>query len=344
MPPRFKIAIVGEAWGDEEAQWKMPFIGPAGKQLDSILEDAGIVRAECFITNVFNLHPAGNKLETLCVTGKNHPDAASELYPLIPGKYLKKEYMGELDRLHQELREVQPNLAILCGNTPCWALLGQRAISKIRGTASVSSIVSGLKCLPVYHPAAVLRQYDLRHVTVLDFQKAKREGEFPELRRPIRRIEVAESLSDIIGFLEKYLRGSDYISCDIETAGGQITCIGFAPGIDRCLVIPFWDSRKPGGSYWPSLELELAAWDLVQTILRLPAKKLGQNFLYDVSYLWFKYGIEVTNIADDTMLLHHALQPEENKGLGFLGSVYCNEPAWKAERARGKKTLKREDD
>jgi hypothetical protein len=44
------------------------------------------------------------------------------------------------------------------------------------------------------------------------------------------------------------------------------------------------------------------------------------------------------------MLLHHALQPEVQKGLGFLGSIYTEEPAWKIMRPRGKGTIKREDE
>jgi len=43
------------------------------------------------------------------------------------------------------------------------------------------------------------------------------------------------------------------------------------------------------------------------------------------------------------MLAHHALQPESEKGLGFLGSVYTNEPSWKLMRARGKGTIKKEN-
>ena len=45
---------------------------------------------------------------------------------------------------------------------------------------------------------------------------------------------------------------------------------------------------------------------------------------------------------EDTMLLHHALYPESLKGLGFLGSIYCDEGAWKGMR-KGTETIKRED-
>jgi uracil-DNA glycosylase len=348
----FKIALIGEAYGEEEEQWKLPFIGSAGKQLDSLLEDAGIKRSECYLTNTFNFRPgtaaqspAGNANDLALICGsKSDPDVARGLPSLIPGKYLKAQYLGEVDRLVAELTEVRPNVAILLGNTPCWALLGQQAISKIRGTACISSRLPWLKCIPTYHPAAVLRQYDLRHVTVLDFIKAKRESEFPELRRPVRTIHVAETLDDIREFKRLYLDSTRRKVLDIETAFEQITCIGFAPSVDRALVVPFVDIRKPNCSYWPDLEAELAAWDLVAAILGDPEDFwIGQNGLYDMGYLWRAYGIPIPGYRGDTMLLHHSLQPESEKGLGFLGSVYTNETAWKKERPRGEQTIKKDD-
>ena len=118
---------------------------------------------------------------------------------------------------------------------------------------------------------------------------------------------------------------------------------GFAASVDRALVIPFFDDNDAKRNYWPTLRDELTAWDLVASILDLPAKKVGQNGLYDIQHLWQNYGIPVRNYDNDTMLLHHSLQPESEKGLGFLGSVYTNEPAWKVERPRGKETQKRDD-
>ncbi len=53
-----------------------------------------------------------------------------------------------------------------------------------------------------------------------------------------------------------------------------------------------------------------------------------------------RYGIAVP-VTDDTMLLHHALQPEMEKGLSFLGTIYTSEASWKMMRK--KDTVKRED-
>ncbi len=335
-----KIAIVGEAWGEHEERARAPFVGPSGYELTRMLDEAGIHRANCFLTNVFNLRPKPtNDIENLCTKEK----VGSGLPPLKAGKYLQAQYLPELHRLMQELRNLKPNLAILLGNTAAWALLHNSGISKIRGTITESSAIRGLKVLPTYHPAAILRQWDLRAVTVLDLAKAKRESEFPEIRRPQRTVYIDPTLEDLEWYYDRYLLPATAIAADIETASDQITCIGFAPDAETALVIPFVDPRKPLASFWPTPEQEKAAWNFVRRVLTLPCRKTFQNGLYDVHFLWRSYGLAVTNWEDDTMLLHHALQPESEKGLAFLGSVYTNEASWKLMRSRGKTTIKRDE-
>lgn len=338
-----KIAIIGEAWGEHEERLRSPFVGPSGYELTRMLSEAGIHRADCFLTNVFNLRPRpNNDIENLCVA-KSDTSAASGLPPLKAGKYLRAEFLPELQRLLQELRDLRPNLCIALGNTAAWALLHNSGISKIRGTITEASALRGFKVLPTYHPAAILREWSLRHVTVLDFMKAKREAEFPEIRRPERTVYIEPSLQDLGEFYAQHVATSNRLSIDIETRGNQITCFGVATSPSVAIVVPFVDDRKPGGSYWASELDELSAWGWVRAVCAAPAPKVFQNGLYDIHFLWRAYGIPVVNPEDDTMLLHHALMPESEKGLGFLGSVYTNEASWKMMRARGKTTIKRED-
>ena len=335
------IAIVGEAWGEEEAKQRLPFIGPSGYELTRMLSEAGIHRADCFLTNVLNLRPPGNKIEALCGTKAEGIIG----YPaLIKAKYLRREFISELERLGEELVEVNPNLVIALGNTASWALLGKTAISKIRGTTAYSTVTaSGFKVLPTYHPAAVLRQYELRPTTIADLMKAKREAEYPEIRRPKREIWIEPTLENIYEFDRLYVAGALRLSVDIETAGSQITCIGFGPSPEIAIVIPFFDSRKKGRSYWPNQQSERNAWAYVKSVLeRGTPTKLFQNGLYDIAFLWRAYGIKVLGAEHDTMLLHHALQPESLKGLGFLGSIYTDEGSWKDMR-KGKTTIKADD-
>jgi len=321
----------------------MPFVGPAGWQLNSMLTEAGIVRADCFLTNCFNLRPRPtNKIENLCATRK---EVRHALPPLSSGKYIRDEFLPELDRLYAELTKADPNVIVCLGGTAAWAILRDGRISKLRGAVASSSILAGKKCLPTFHPSYILQgSYESRHVTILDLQKARRESEYPEIRRPQRSIYTEPLLSELDWFAEKFIARATYLSVDIETRGDRITCIGFSPAIDIALVVPFEDLRKPGGNYWPSLEAEMAAWAWVRKVLDSPVAKVFQNGIFDMSRLWKTYGVPVRNAVHDTMLLHHALQPEAPKGLDYLGSVYTNESAWKLGiRLKHKGTIKKED-
>jgi DNA polymerase len=338
-----KIAIVGEAYGQEEAVAGKPFVGAAGQELNRMLKDAGIKREDCYLTNVFNENPPRNNIEYFLgpkVTASKKVSA-----PLIPSKFLQPKFEHHIDRLYAELETVRPNLCICLGNTACWALLETTKISKIRGTVALSPVLPWLKCLATYHPAAVLRQYDLRHVTVLDLVKARKEAEFPEIRRPVREIWLDPTIEDIKRFYSDHVLPAEYLACDIETNyGNQITCIGFAPSKFLSMCIPIYDMSKPTGSYWNTLEEELEVWDLIQLILNSPAQKIYQNGMYDCQHLWQNYGLVNTNAGEDTMLLHHSLHPEAPKALDFLGSVYCSESAWKTLKSKGKEfSLKRND-
>jgi uracil-DNA glycosylase len=335
-----KIFILGEAFGEHEERERTCFVGYSGYELTKMLTEAGINRADCYLSNVFMLRPKGNDISTLC---GSKPNGISGYPPLAKSKYVSASYVPELERLGEELVAVNANIIIALGNTAAWALLGRTGISAIRGTTQLSThTVSGFKVLPTFHPAAVGRDWSLRPIVVVDLMKAKRESEYAELRRPKREIWIEPSIDDILDFQRRYINRSRILSVDIETAGTQITCIGFAGAIDIGIVIPFLDGRKKGRSYWPDAATETRAWGIIQEILEDPnIPKLFQNGLYDIAFLLRSMGIRVMGAAEDTMLLHHALQPEMKKGLGFLGSVYADEGAWKSMREV--ETIKRDD-
>lgn len=352
-----RIALLGEAWGRQEAEANRPFVGATGDLLNRLCDEAGMLpqgaardlsralwskqydrrdriyaEAGIRLTNVFNFQPRGNRIEDIC--GPRWGD----LPAIRPGKYLRPEFTGELDRLRRELAAWKPNLIVGLGATAMWFAIGTGAITKRRG--AVTSSPYG-KFLPTFHPASLLpgRQPDQRPVVVADLIKATRESAYPEVRRPCRTIYIPDDLLDIKEAYDQIER-SQMISIDIETAANQITCIGFAWSPVQTLVLPIFDSSKPNQSYWATLHEEMIVWDFIRQICALPQPKVFQNGLYDMNFLWRQYGITVTNPLHDTMLLHHALNPESKKGLGFLGSLYTDEPSWKLMRPRGKGTVK----
>lgn len=338
-----KIALVGEAWGEHEERERMPFVGPAGWMLNSMLASAGIVRADCFLTNVFNLRPRPtNKIDNLCASRR---EVRHALPPLSSGKYVRDEFLPELDRLYAELTEVDPNVIVCLGGTASWAILRDSRISKLRGAVANSPVLAGKKCLPTFHPSYILQgSYESRHVTTLDLRKALRESAYPEIRRPRRTIYTEPLSRDLDWFYDNHISVAQRLAVDIETRGERITCIGLAPTRSVALVVPFEDMRKPGGNYWGSKDAEVEAWQWVKKALDAPCEKVFQNGLFDMHRLWRTYGIPVRNPCHDTMLLHHALMPESPKALDYLGSIYTDEAAWKLGiRLKHKGTIKKED-
>lgn len=333
------VMIIGEAWGDEEYRKQQAFAGPAASVLFGILRQAGIPLDDCYFSNVFSLRPPGGRTDGL-LTGK--ADALPGYRPISSGKYVHKRYAPELVRLFHEIESVRPNVILTLGNFALWAVCKKTGIKKYRGSP-LTSHDSKWKVIPTWSPASVLKQWEIRAVMLADVSKAAREMTYPEIRRPQRFIYMEPSLQDIDDFYNQFLRHEPFISCDTETKGQMITEVGFgtADGT-RCLVIPFWDRTRRDGNYWRTHEDEREAWKRVRYICKNHAL-IGQNFAYDMQYFWRTAAIPCPHFLGDTMLLHHSMQPELEKGLGFLGSIYTDEPSWKFMRT-DHSTLKLGDD
>lgn len=258
--------------------------------------------------------------------------------PIEPGKFFPASSAALLGTFISRINAEKPNVIIALGNLPLWALTKHTGIAKWRGTPLLTP--AGTKVIPTWPIMSIIKQWDIRPIVFMDLMKAKRHAASPILSRPQRYIHMPESIEDIEAFYEKYIVPAERVSCDVETKGNTITEVGFAPTPKRALVIPFL--RRPNGSFWATPELEKQAWYWVERIL---AEKgtFGQNFQYDMQYFIRTVSIPVPNFEGDTMLLHHSLQPELKKGLGFLSSIYTDQAQWKDMRAAGE-TLKREDD
>lgn len=375
-PHKPRMLIVGEAWGEQEAAVREPFAGTAGKELWRMLGEAipaepqlrtqadevlnyGLTwlkhRQEwleaCGIafTNVLALRPPDNKIKNISLPKLESVGRALEWPAIQKGRYLEEQYLCELDRLQEEIAESKPNLLVLAGNTASWAILKEQQITQIRGVVTQGRTVK-TKCLPIYHPASLFYgaeqggMWHWRPIIVADLMKAWREAERPELVRPQRQVLVNPTIEECEAWTRETLNrtGQMLLSCDIETGAGQIKCVGFARSRTEALVIPFVSQETPGWSYWASESLELRAWQCVQDLLGSGIGLVFQNGLYDLQYL-ARLGLRPKNVREDTMLLHHSLHPELQKGLGFLGSIYTNEASWKLMRRQRPDTEKRDE-
>jgi len=217
-------------------------------------------------------------------------------------------------------------------------LTGLDKIGTYRGATFTTSLrhsdLHNYKIVPTYSPVSVLKNFKYRPHFVADLQKAQRESLSTQLQHTDRDIWIEPTLSDLDEFEKKFISEANHdnpLAFDIETdpTEGFIKCIGFAPNPTIAMVVPFRDENKELNNYWSAND-EVAAWHWVKKILENEKiVKVAQNQLYDVSWLAYKMKIHVKGVIHDTMHAQHSLQPEQEKGLAFLGSIYTNESAWK---------------
>ena len=150
-----QLMLVGEAPGKEETIQNRPFVGKAGKILDTFLEGVQLKRAELYITNAVKYRPYKLNPRT---GGKSNR---------TPGR---KEIAFCNAFLLQELREIAPKLVVTLGNVPLFAVTGRAEISSMHGKLHD---ISGLLLFPLYHPASIIYNPSLLEVYNADMVKLK---------------------------------------------------------------------------------------------------------------------------------------------------------------------------
>jgi len=145
-PPKASIVLVGEAPGRDEDTKGLPFVGRAGKLLNSALSEAGIAREEVFITNIVKSRPP-----------KNRRPSRGEVEACLP--YLWKQ-----------LELIKPEVVGLMGGVATDTILGKKKLASVHG----SIFEEEYRFVPTYHPAAVLRFPNLREFLVEDMKVIKK--------------------------------------------------------------------------------------------------------------------------------------------------------------------------
>jgi len=139
--------IVGEAPGFNEDRQGLPFVGPAGKLLDTLLARIGMSRADVYITNVLKCRPPQNR--------DPMPDEAESCTP-----YLKRQ-----------LDLIKPKVVLILGRHALEQLLpGQGSISRVHGSLVLRGDVAWV---PLYHPAAALHNGSLVSELERDFDRVR---------------------------------------------------------------------------------------------------------------------------------------------------------------------------
>ena len=336
-----KIAFIFEYPTNSETIANKILQGGTGKLFSELCDIAKIDLDDCLLTHTIQLKPHRNDTQYFFHKRKEYKALGKESewrssLPLKKEGYLKQKFEDEIIRLHKEIEDVQPRVIIPMGSLSLWALTGLDKIGTYRGATFTTSLrhsdLHNYKIVPTYSPVSVLKNFKYRPHFVADLQKAQRESLSTQLQHTDRDVWIEPTLTDLDEFEKKFISEANHdnpLAFDIETAEGSIVCIGFAPNPTTAMVVPFRDNNKELNNYWSATD-EVAAWHWVKKILENEKiVKVAQNQLYDVSWLAYKMKIHVKGIIHDTMHAQHSLQPEQEKGLAFLGSIYTNESAWK---------------
>jgi len=337
VPPQWpskiptRLAFVGEAPSDRELEELEPLVGPSGKVFNSLLRTARIERSDALVTNVFDEKIPDNKIKNWCVPLKEaRLERLTDLPPIGQAGFLRAEYRPSLERLAREIAHAAPTVIVPLGGTALWAFTGQTNITQMRGTAfAATRVAPGVKLVPTFHPSFVMQKYTIYSVVARDLMYAAKEAEQREVIHANRSLLLEPTMAELRA-LKPALCSSPLLSVDIETSHGQITCVGFSWDTEHAVSVPFFDARQVDHNYWRTPEEEMEAWRFVEEVSASAAPKLGQNFGgYDFMWLLRKNHLAVRNYAHDTRLMHHALYPELPKDLGFMGSSYATQGAWK---------------
>jgi len=143
-PAEAQILFIGEGPGFFENEQGRPFVGQAGKLLDSLLVEIGLERSKVYITNVVKCRPPGNR------------------------DPLPEELTACNDYLERQIAALQPRVIVTLGRYSMAKFLPTAKISEVHGQ---SRWVKGRLIAPMYHPAAALHQPSLKPALVKDFQK-----------------------------------------------------------------------------------------------------------------------------------------------------------------------------
>ena len=144
-----RIMLIGEGPGEQEDLQGLPFVGPAGKLLDDMLEMIYLDRTKVYIANIVKCRPPHNR----------------------DPQFVEQKCCGEW--LQRQIALVDPAIIVCLGRIAATALIkDQFRITREHGQWFD---VNGRRCMAIYHPSALLRDPSKRPETFVDLKALQRE-------------------------------------------------------------------------------------------------------------------------------------------------------------------------
>lgn len=320
--PAAKIFIIGEGPGLKEDVYGQPFVGPAGSLLKRLLTEAGVDYREIFMSNIVRCLPKGT------TKAVREPDA-EEIEACAP-------------YLEAEIAAVKPTIIVPCGNTALKYILGAKNvnITSKRGL-EIWSDKYNCKIMPIFHPAAILRNPKYESVTVQDLARIKTSSTTTGLSAlgmgDYKVADTPEKLNELFAALET----EPEIAIDLETTGldwlkTDIISLGFSWKERTGWCLPLLKSKiasydvdgnlieTPNERFWDDATY-LKIENRLKKALALPSKKIFHHGKFDLKHLEY-HGFKVANVYFDTMLAHHLIDEnaENLHGLKDCAWVYTD--------------------
>ena len=157
------LMFVGEAPGANEDKQGLPFVGQAGKLLDTLLGEIGLARGDVFVANVLKCRPPGNR-------------------DPLPG-----EIDACQDYLFRQIELIEPRVVCTLGNFATKLLRNDPAtgITRLHGREEIRQIgPRNVRLYPLYHPAAALYTPSMLEILRTDFARIPELLALPEVEQP----------------------------------------------------------------------------------------------------------------------------------------------------------------
>jgi uracil-DNA glycosylase family 4 len=289
-----------------------PFAHAAETIINNCLHQAGLIRAQVFLTNFI-----WDSVKT------------SHLWKEKRSKNPANRVVGNLDPYKQSLwaliKEVKPRVIVPLGDIATYVLTKRDKTTAVRGYPFTLGD-TGIIVVPSLEPGKmVFSNHEWRWYLAHDLRKARKFVDNAALFKGWAdcKIVIPSTFGETIALLD-LVEKTKLVSWDIEVSDFHTSCMGFGLGNKTGVTFPI-DMR------WSEQE-EQYIWIRLARILENPAIiKIVQNGVFDVQFMAQELGIFVQGYTIDTMVSHHIMYPDFKKSLEFLASIHTNYPYWKDE-------------
>jgi len=307
------LMVVGDYPTQKEYNSGQSFSGSNGILLDTLFKPVSLSTRNIYKTHYFKVPIPGYS---------------------SPSKKIQKESVEKVKELEnwdalitEEIENICPNGIIACGELALQQLTTEKGIRKWRG--SILHLHPrfnrpNIKVFPILSPRDIWTENE--HPLVYTQWDCARIAKYKDLTKkyePAENVWIVRTPDQLYEWWRRGERG-EFITTDIETHHGFITCISFCHNGIEAISVPLLVG--PSMNHFDRGRM----YALVQEILQSRVPIVNQNIKYDWSVLE-TFGMDITNIVGDTMLMGHTIYPELPVGLDFLSSMYTDIPYYKDE-------------